>query len=120
MAVAAASLSTVILSISDGLIPAIDDCCTSSIAFNRSKSGTSVPSSGIPSSTHKGSCVPLSEAVPRIRIFTGAPGAPVEGVIAIPAICPESAWSMLRTDPIIASLTSTVEIAEVSLRRSMF
>ena len=35
--------------------------------------GISVPSIGIPSSTHSGSWVPLMEAVPRMRIFTGAP-----------------------------------------------
>ena len=56
------------------------------ISFKLSTFGISVPSNGIPSSTHNGSCVPLIEAVPRILIFTGAPGAPVEGRVERPAI----------------------------------
>ena len=80
--------------------------------------GMSVPSIGIPSSTHKGSCVPLIDAVPRIRIFTGAPGAPVAVIDERPAICPASAWSMFFTAPIFSSSILRVVTAEVSLRRS--
>ena len=103
-----------------GLIPAIDDCpiFTISLSVSLSKSGISVPSNGIPSNTHSGSCVPFSDAVPRIRIRAGAPGAPEVVVTDTPAICPANAWSILFAAPTIASVTSTLAMEAVSLRRS--
>jgi len=65
----------------------------------------------MPSNTHNGSCVPFSEAVPRIRIRAGAPGAPEVVVTA-------NAWSILFAEPTIASVTSIFVIAAVSFRRS--
>ena len=119
MAVAAASFRIVILSISFGLIPAMDDCFISTMLLASSpRSGMSVPSKGIPSNTHNGSCVPFNEAVPRIRIRAGAPGAPEVVVTATPAICPANAWSILFAAPTIPSVTSTLAMAAVSLRRS--
>ena len=117
---AAASFSIVILSMSFGLIPAIDDCfiLTMSLLVSSSNLGISVPSKGMPSNTHNGSCVPFSEAVPRIRIRAGAPGAPEVVVTATPAICPANAWSILFAEPTIASVTSIFVIAAVSFRRS--
>jgi len=80
--------------------------------------GISVPSRGIPSNTHNGSCVPFIDAVPRIRILAGDPGAPEVFVTDTPAICPVSAWSILFAAPTIASETSTLEIAAVNFLRS--
>ena len=103
-----------------GLNPAIDDCCilTISLSVASSNLGISVPSKGIPSNTHNGSWVPFKEAVPRIRIRAGAPGAPEVVVTATPAICPVSAWSILLFAPIMASDNSTFAIAAVNFRRS--
>ena len=103
-----------------GLKPAIEDCdiFTMSLSLSLLISGISVPSKGIPSNTHNGSCVPFNEAVPRIRIRAGAPGAPEVVVTATPATCPANAWSMLFAAPTIPSVTSTLAIAAVSLRRS--
>ena len=82
--------------------------------------GTSVPSNGIPSNTHNGSCVPLIEAVPRILIFTGAPGAPEVAIVERPATCPASAWSIFLMVPTFSSEIPTVLTEAVNLRRSMF
>ena len=82
--------------------------------------GMSVPSSGMPSKTQRGSCDPFSEAVPRILIFTGAPGAPDEVTADKPAICPDKAWSMLFTAPTFSVDMSTLVTAAVSFRLSIF
>ena len=118
MAVAAASFKTVILSISAGFRPAMAVCPTLSISFSTSILGMFVPSNGIPSNTHKGSWVPFSEEVPRIRILAGAPGAPDILLTESPAICPVNAWSMLLAAPTIWSEISIFDTAAVSLRRS--
>ena len=118
MAVAAASFRTVILSMSAGFRPAIAVWPMLSMSFNTSILGMFVPSNGIPSSTHKGSCVPFREDVPRIRILAGAPGVPEMLLTESPAICPANAWSILLVAPIIWSEISIFDTAAVNLRRS--
>ena len=101
MAVAEASFSTVMVSISLGLSQAM-----ALEAINRSscKSPAKVPfpsgiGSGsrwmIPSTTHRGSWLPRSVEVPRIRILGLAPTWPVWVITDMPGTTPCNIWSML-------------------------
>ena len=79
----------------------------------------SLPSSGMPSSTHSGSVLPFSVTVLRILTLLAPPGAPVVGVEVRPAIEPESISSTLATPSRAMSAILTLAIDEVSLRFSM-
>ena len=89
-------------------------------SFALQSDGISFPSSGMPSSTHRGAVVPFRVTV--LRIFTAlpAPGAPVVGAEKTPASCPSSSWSTLATPICFTWLMSTVEMDEVSFRFSIF
>ena len=100
-------------------MPAIDEENNSSTLVSLI-SGKSVPSRGMPSSTQSGSCVPLSDAVPRIRILAGAPGAPLTAVVCTPATCPLNIISTLDTPACKMLAAFTFDTAEVSFLFSIF
>ena len=109
MAVEEASLSTVMLSMSFGLIrlrkllplPDMPPC-----------------SKGMPSRTMSGSLLALSEAPPRMRIVEPAVAEPLFDMICTPATLPLMSCSGLLTSPLLKSLDCTVDTEPVrSLRR---
>ena len=54
--------------------------------------------------------MPLSEAVPRIRIFIGAPGEPLLCIAERLATRPARAWSTVIIEPSLLSSSSTLVI----------
>ena len=88
-------------------------------SFDDQSEGMSLPSSGMPSSTHSGSVFPFSVTVLRILILLAPPGAPEVGVEVRPAIEPASIPSTLATPSREMSAILTLAIEEVSFRFSM-
>ena len=110
MAVADASFSTVILSISFGLIPPITELnifITSGLFKSAAVTGTEF-SNITPSNTHKGSAFPAIVAVPRIRIFGAAPGEADVFITESPGTTPCSICSILDAPIVCNSLVFTV------------
>src|SRR5688572_28471842 len=91
MAVADASFSTSIDSMSDGLISAIGLVVLPPTAFWARLDAWM----GIPSTIYKGSLDPLMEAVPRMRTKTPPPGDPEFVLTCTPEARPCKSWSEL-------------------------
>ena len=92
-AAAAASFSTVIVSISCELIEEIS------------------PSKGIPSTTYNGLLLDAIEPIPRIRTVAEVPGWPLLLVVCTPATLPDNALVMLETWR-FSSLSAFTTLAE--------
>ncbi|MNI17070.1 hypothetical protein D3C73_704270 [compost metagenome] len=108
IAVDDASLSTVMLSISFGLI-----------RLRKLPLLPLIPpvSKGTPSNTIKGSLLALKEAPPRIRIVLPEEGEPLLDITCTPAVFPLISCSGEPTSPLLKSLLPTVLTAPV---RSFF
>ena len=97
IAVDEASFSTVILSISSGLIE-----------LKILREPPTPPSFiGTPSITISGLEVKDKEPLPRIRIVCPSPGAPLAEVICTPAILPWMSWSAFTAGALLKSLSVT-------------
>src|SRR5262249_28521190 len=65
------------------------------------------PSKGTPSTTNRGSLLPLIEDVPLILIVTAAPGSPLEGVIVTPGVRPCISCSGVEITPLLKSFVDS-------------
>ena len=117
MAVADASLSTVIVSMSAGFshemaLPAVCSISSMSLDSGLASFGIGVGLVCItPSTTHRGSWLPRIVEVPRIRIFGVPPTLPVVFTTDTPGITPCSIWSMLDSLAIFMSSAFTCDTA---------
>src|SRR5690606_37874899 len=71
-------------------------------------------STGTPSTTYKGSLLPLKEVVPRIRIDISPPGVPLGCMTDTPAALPCNAWPTLTLGRCSRSSVETEETAVVT------
>ena len=74
---------------------------------------------GTPSTTHRGSLLPVMELIPRMRTLALSPGLPLTVVTFTPASLPCISWSTLANGWSFRSFSDNIPTEPVTLRMSV-